>query len=269
MHVHLVNPSHVSFGIAITTPRWLYVLAGATTPEWGDPVLTDEMLEPARWDIMPRERYMWASVQTVRGCPKHGSFYSVWRTDGQEPRQSASDVVVEEIVQLRRMGFRFIALADDNVFPVTLNDFATAARREDQEFLEAMGKARIKGVCVGIESVTEEGLPDGRQHRGRDRQRADVAGDPVGTYASQAHAALVRRRADAGLTGSPDYARHYYDQPCRRRVGSCGGVSPVDAVCAIHSLTRRTLSLQRSSSVICHSAPPRRSWKQCSPRSAR
>ena len=28
----------------------------------------------ARWDLLPRERYMWASVQTVRGCPKHCSF---------------------------------------------------------------------------------------------------------------------------------------------------------------------------------------------------
>ncbi|MGH9147464.1 MAG: B12-binding domain-containing radical SAM protein, partial [Vicinamibacterales bacterium] len=25
---------------------------------------------PARWDLLPRNRYMWASVQTVRGCPK-------------------------------------------------------------------------------------------------------------------------------------------------------------------------------------------------------
>ena len=36
-------------------------------------------------------RYMWASVQTVRGCPKHCSFCSVWRTDGQEPRQRGVD----------------------------------------------------------------------------------------------------------------------------------------------------------------------------------
>jgi radical SAM superfamily enzyme YgiQ (UPF0313 family) len=81
---------------------------------------------PARWDLAPRDRYMWASVQTVRGCPKHCSFCSVWRTDGQRPRQRASDVVIEEIVQLRRLGFRFIALADDNFYPVTLTDLRLA-----------------------------------------------------------------------------------------------------------------------------------------------
>lgn len=35
--------------------------------------------KPARWDLLPAEGYMWASVQTVRGCPKHCSFCSVWR----------------------------------------------------------------------------------------------------------------------------------------------------------------------------------------------
>ena len=78
-----------------------------------------DSFKPARWDLLPARKYMWASVQTIRGCPKHCSFCSVWRTDGQKPRQRGSDAVIEEIVQLRRKGFRFIALADDNFYPVT------------------------------------------------------------------------------------------------------------------------------------------------------
>jgi radical SAM superfamily enzyme YgiQ (UPF0313 family) len=229
MKVHLVNPSNMSFGTAVITPRWLYVLAAATPASYGDPRLVDETLESfdplsigngdmvgisihtgntlrgyeigrlarnrgawvvfggihatlypeeahqlggahavvkgdgdviwasvledchknaprpiyeagrigaasfksARWDLLPTNRYMWASVQTVRGCPKHCSFCSVWRTDGQQPRQRSSDVVLEEIVELRRLGFRFIALADDNFYPVTLTDVQLALRQNN------------------------------------------------------------------------------------------------------------------------------------------
>jgi len=97
---------------------------------------------PARWDLVPRNRYMWASVQTVRGCPKHCSFCSVWRTDGQRPRQRTSDVVMEEIVQLRRLGFRFIALADDNFYPVTLTDLHLAAQQKSTARLNELKALR-------------------------------------------------------------------------------------------------------------------------------
>ena len=298
MKVLLINPSNLSVGTAVITPRWLYVLAAATPKSFGDPILVDETLEPidparintgdsvgisihtgnalrgyeigkiarsrgayvvfggihatlypeeafdlggahavvkgdgdliwakvlddcvhgapkpiyeggrvdasgfvpARWDLISRKSYMWASVQTIRGCPKHCSFCSVWRTDGQRPRQRSSDTVVEEIVQLRRLGFRFIALADDNFYPVSLTDLKLAARQgserlveltrireerfelmsrlaklppdtvfftqitmeaaEDPEFLDAMNAAHIKGALVGVESVTPEGLKD-------------------------------------------------------------------------------------------------------------
>ena len=240
MSVHLINPSHVSFGIGVITPRWLYVLAEATPRKFGDPVITDETLEPldptaiakgdvvgigihtgnalrgyeigrqareagatviyggihatlypeevheiggahavvkgdgdlawaqalddcyagrlervyeggrvepedllpARWDLMPANRYMWASVQTVRGCPKHCSFCSVWKTDGQRPRQRPNDRVIGEVVALRRKGFRFIALADDNFYPVTLTDLKMAARRTDQTQFNTLSAIR-------------------------------------------------------------------------------------------------------------------------------
>ena len=242
MRIHLINPSHISFGMAVITPRWPYVLAEATPRHLGDPLIVDETLAPfeparieagdvvgisihtgnalrgyevgriarergarvvyggihatlypdeahergfahavvkgdgegiwphvleacaggrlepfyeggrvagqslrkARWDLLPRDRYMFGSVQTVRGCPKHCSFCSVWRTDGQEPRQRTTDAVVEEIVELRRMGFRFVTLADDNFYPVTLEDLAQARRRKDPSRLRELEALRAE-----------------------------------------------------------------------------------------------------------------------------
>ena len=240
MRIHLVNPSDVSFGTAVITPRWLYVLAAATPDRYGTPAIVDETLQPfdldslaegdlvgigihtanalrgyelgrlargrgavvvfggihstlfpdevrehghahtivtgdgdlvwpqllrdceqgapqaqydggrvsgesfspARWDLLPPDKYMWGSVQTVRGCPKHCSFCSVWRTDGQKPRQREVSAVIREIVALRRKGFRFVLLADDNFYPVTLADLAAADRRSDKRQLGTLTALR-------------------------------------------------------------------------------------------------------------------------------
>ena len=95
-----------------------------------------------RWDLLPKDSYMFASVQTVRGCPKHCSFCSVWRTDGQQPRMRGADDVVAEIRDLRNRGFRFIVLADDNFYPVALNDLAMARRRADPATLHELEEIR-------------------------------------------------------------------------------------------------------------------------------
>jgi radical SAM superfamily enzyme YgiQ (UPF0313 family) len=115
---------------------------------------------------------MWGSVQTVRGCPKHCSFCSVWRTDGQKPRQRDVSLVVREIVELRRQGFRFIVLADDNFYPVTLADLAAADRRADKrqhatltrirdERFELMARLeQLPGDMVFYTQITMEAAED-------------------------------------------------------------------------------------------------------------
>ena len=256
MHIYLVNPSDVAFGVGVITPRWLYVLAAATPDQYEGLVIIDETLKPispeqiqpgdvvgigihtanalrgyeigraakdrgafvvfggihatlypteaqelgaahavvkgdgdviwptvladcangrpqpiydggrvsadqlmpARWDLLPRNSYMWASVQTVRGCSKHCSFCSVWRTDGQKPRQRSSEVVIEEIVQLRKLGYRFIALADDNFYPVTMTDIGLAERRNNARRVSELKSMRAE--CFKLLDYLAELPPD-------------------------------------------------------------------------------------------------------------
>jgi radical SAM superfamily enzyme YgiQ (UPF0313 family) len=66
------------------------------------------------------------------------------------PRQRASDVVIEEIVQLRRLGFRFIALAEDNFYPVTLTDLSMAVQQKNTarlNELKSMRAERFELMC--------------------------------------------------------------------------------------------------------------------------
>ena len=44
MRIHLLNPSDISFGRGVITPRWLFVLAAATPRHYGDPLIIDETL---------------------------------------------------------------------------------------------------------------------------------------------------------------------------------------------------------------------------------
>jgi hypothetical protein len=51
---------------------------------------------------------------------------------------------VAEIIELRRRGFRFVALADDNFYPVTLADLAMAERQRNQARLEQLRALRAE-----------------------------------------------------------------------------------------------------------------------------
>jgi radical SAM superfamily enzyme YgiQ (UPF0313 family) len=147
-------------------------LAGAPEKIYEGGRIEGSQFLAARWDLMPRDKYMWASVQTIRGCPKHCSFCSVWRTDGQQPRQRRYQSVIDEIVQLRQIGFRFIALADDNFYPVTLTDLRlareqnnlakvaelTAVRNERFQLMEEL--AKLPKNMVFFTQITMEAAED-------------------------------------------------------------------------------------------------------------
>jgi radical SAM superfamily enzyme YgiQ (UPF0313 family) len=304
----------VSFGIAVITPRWMFVLAAATPAKFGVPQLVDETLEPmdlsqigpgdvvgisvhtgnalrgyevgraaraagalvvyggihatlfpdealaagqghaivtgdgdaiwgrvledastgnlqaryagghvqadafvpARWDLVPSGKYMWASVQTVRGCPKHCSFCSVWRTDGQAPRMRNVDAVMHEIVELRRRGFRFLALADDNFYPVSLKDLEQAALRADKTHLheletmraerfELMARlAKLPSDSVFFTQITMEAAEDPEFLDAM--RRANIKGALVGVE-SVTPAGLKDIYKDFNLTGDALAAR--------------------------------------------------------------
>jgi hypothetical protein len=77
--VFLVNPSNVTPGYSFITPRWLFVLAGATPVELaGDPILTDESLERfdpnqlSPGDIVGRRGAppWWSAAFTPRSFPR-------------------------------------------------------------------------------------------------------------------------------------------------------------------------------------------------------
>ena len=125
--------------------------AGSAARIYDGGKLEGEDFIAARWDLMKPEHYMWASVQTIRGCPKHCSFCSVWRTDGQKPRQRTFESVIDEIIGLRQKGFRFIALADDNFYPVTLTDLRLAREQNNQEKLDSLLATRAERFALMAE----------------------------------------------------------------------------------------------------------------------
>ena len=64
MIVHLVNPSHLSFGVGVITPRWLYVLGAATPAAYGRPRIIDETLEPFDVDTVEQSDIVGIGIHT-------------------------------------------------------------------------------------------------------------------------------------------------------------------------------------------------------------
>jgi radical SAM superfamily enzyme YgiQ (UPF0313 family) len=131
---------------------------------------------PARHDLLPDE-YLLGAIQTTRGCPLNCSFCSVTAVNGAQYRQRPIADVVREFGLIRE---KAILIVDDNLIGTRPEHVARAKdlframaaaglRKEwicqvtinfadDEELMALAVKAGCRGVFIGFESPSPEGL---------------------------------------------------------------------------------------------------------------
>jgi radical SAM superfamily enzyme YgiQ (UPF0313 family) len=131
---------------------------------------------PARQDLLPKG-YAFGTIQTTRGCPLNCSFCSVTTFNGSQYRQRPVDDVVREFATIPE---KRILVVDDNLIGTRPDHIARAKElfralakaklrkhwiaqatinfSDDDELMALAWKAGCRGVFVGFESPTAEGL---------------------------------------------------------------------------------------------------------------
>jgi len=130
----------------------------------------------ARHDLLDT-RYAFGAIQTTRGCPLNCSFCSVTAFNGARYRQRPITDVVREFRSIRE---KRVLVVDDNLIGTSPEHIARAKdmframvqanlRKEwvaqatinfadDEELLVLAAKAGCRGVFIGFESLSAEGL---------------------------------------------------------------------------------------------------------------
>jgi len=133
---------------------------------------------PARHDLLAGG-YAFGAIQTTRGCPLNCSFCSVTAFNGAQYRQRPIPDVVREFRLIRE---KRVLVVDDNLIGTRPEQIARAKdmframteaklRKEwiaqatinfadDEELLALAAKAGCRGVFIGFESPTPEGLQE-------------------------------------------------------------------------------------------------------------
>jgi len=131
---------------------------------------------PARHDLLDGG-YAFGAIQTTRGCPLNCSFCSVTTFNGTRYRQRPVADVVDELRLIRE---KRVLVVDDNLIGTRpehiarAKDLFRAMERaklgkewvaqatinfaDDEELLSLAARAGCKGVFIGFESPTREGL---------------------------------------------------------------------------------------------------------------
>jgi len=137
-----------------------------------------ERIPPARHDLLDTG-YAFGAIQTTRGCPLNCSFCSVTSFNGAQYRQRPIADVVEEFRMIRE---RLVLVVDDNLIGTRAEHIerakelfralakanlrkdwvgqATINFADDDELLDLAAKSGCKGVFIGFESPTPEGLAE-------------------------------------------------------------------------------------------------------------
>ena len=135
-------------------------------------------VRPARHDLLATG-YAFGAIQTTRGCPLNCSFCSVTAFNGARYRQRPVPDVVREFQLIRE---KLVLVVDDNVIGTRpehierAKDLFRAMARadlrkewvaqatinfaDDEELLALAAKAGCRGIFVGFESPTPEGLAE-------------------------------------------------------------------------------------------------------------
>jgi len=131
---------------------------------------------PARHDLLPTG-YVFGAIQTTRGCPLNCSFCSVTAINGAHYRQRPIADVVREFRMIREKG---ALVVDDNLIGTRPEHIARAKDlfcameeanlrkqwiaqvtinfADDEELMSLAARAGCRGVFIGFESPTAEGL---------------------------------------------------------------------------------------------------------------
>jgi radical SAM superfamily enzyme YgiQ (UPF0313 family) len=133
-------------------------------------------ISPARHDLLATG-YAFGAIQTTRGCPLNCNFCSVTAFNGANYRQRPIADVVQEFRLIRE---KHVLVVDDNLVGIRPEHIARAKDlframvqaklkkewaaqatinfADDEELLTLAAKAGCRGVFIGFESPTPEGL---------------------------------------------------------------------------------------------------------------
>jgi radical SAM superfamily enzyme YgiQ (UPF0313 family) len=137
---------------------------------------------PSRFDLLKVDRYASGALQFSRGCPFQCEFCDIIVTFGRRPRTKRPEQVMEELEQMRRVGFFSCFIVDDNFignkkaakellrliipwqqehgYPLRLTTEASVNLADDAELLELLYQANFRSVFIGIETPREASLKE-------------------------------------------------------------------------------------------------------------